>query len=80
MKNDPVFDPKLLNSLQGGKIKYFIGVDTYDKNALAYCLGKQKDGDFELLLAKTMNDEEQFKEEVTNLAKYFNAKIGGEFD
>ena len=52
-----------------------MGVDTYDKDALAYCFGRKVDGVFEIMLTKTMRDENEFKQEVENLAKYFNADV-----
>lgn len=55
--------------------EYVIGVDTYDKDALAYCFGRKVDGVFEIILIKTMRDENEFKQEVENLAKYFNADV-----
>lgn len=53
--------------------KYIIGIDTYDKNNSAYCLMKKNEDHIEVLLAKTIRDENEFKEEVENIAKYFNA-------
>jgi len=55
--------------------EYVMGVDTYDKDNLAYCFGRIADGVFEIMLAKTMRDEKEFKQEVENLAKYFNANV-----
>jgi hypothetical protein len=55
--------------------KYVIGVDPYEKDALAYCLTRKVDGVVEILLCKTMRDEKEFKQEVENLAKYFNADV-----
>ena len=52
---------------------YALGVDTYDKNSLAYCLTRKIDGNIEILLCKKMKDEIEFEQEVKNLAKYFNA-------
>lgn len=75
-----VFDRKLLDKLKGDKPTYSIGVDTYDKKALAYCLCKTNDGKMEILLAKTMRVEKEFKQEVENLSKYFNATIYGEVE
>lgn len=54
---------------------YTIGVDTYDKEHLAYCLVRELNGVSEILLLKTMSDEEGFNQEVGNLAKYFNAYV-----
>lgn len=75
-----IFYRKLLNKLKGKKPTYSIGVDTYDKKTLAYCLCKNLNGTMEILLAKTMNKEKEFKQEVENLSKYFNATIYGEVE
>lgn len=75
-----VFDPALLDKLKGDAPTYSIGVDTYDEKSLAYCFCKHLDGKTEILLAKTMRSKKDFKEEVANLSKYFNAKICGEVD
>jgi hypothetical protein len=75
-----VFDPALLDKLKGDAPTYSIGVDTYDEKSLAYCFCKLLDGKVEILLAKTMRSKKDFKEEVSNLSKYFNAKICGEVD
>lgn len=67
-------DKLILNMLEHiRKQEYIMGIDTYDKETMAYCLGIKKDGFFEVLLAKTMNDEKEFNEEVQNLVKYFDA-------
>lgn len=75
-----VFDPALLDKIKGDAPTYSIGVDTYDEKSLAYCFCKHLDGKVEILLAKTMRSKKNFKEEVSNLSKYFNAKICGEVD
>ena len=75
-----VFDPALLDKIKGDAPTYSIGVDTYDEKSLAYCFCKHLDGKVEILLAKTMRSKKDFKEEVRNLSKYFNAKICGEVD
>jgi|GEM_PF-3514173 len=75
-----VFDPALLDKIKGDAPIYSIGVDTYDEKSLAYCFCKHLDGKVEILLAKTMRSKKDFKEEVSNLSKYFNAKICGEVD
>jgi len=75
-----VFDTELLDKLKGDAPTYSIGVDTYDEKSLAYCFCKHLDGKVEILLAKTMRSKKDFKEEVSNLSKYFNAKICGEVD
>lgn len=75
-----VFDKALLEKAIIKNPEYVIGVDTYDKDALAYCFGRVVGGVFEIMLSKTMCDESEFKQEVENLAKYFNADVflGGE--
>ena len=75
-----IFDPALLDKIKGDAPTYSIGVDTYDEKLLAYCLCKHLDGKMEILLAKTMRSKKDFKEEVSNLSKYFNAKICEEVD
>lgn len=75
-----VFDPDLLDKIKGNAPIYSIGVDTYDEKSLAYCLCKHLDGKTEIMLAKTMRSKKGFKEEVSNLSKYFNAKIFREVD
>lgn len=70
-----LFDKSLLEKATIKQPEYVMGVDTYDKYALAYCFGRKVDGVFEIMLAKTMRDEKEFKQEVENLAKYFNANV-----
>lgn len=63
IETDPVEPPR-----------YFIGVDTYDENNLAYCLSKRDSGgNVEIIMSKTVRDKNTFNEEVENLSKYFNA-------
>lgn len=76
ISNNFVFNHNLLTQLtQKESPNYYIGVDTYDKNALAYCLTRRLDGKTEIILLKTMASEKEFKEEVENISKYFNAKV-----
>lgn len=70
-----LFDKTMLEKATIKQPEYVIGIDTYDKDALAYCFGRKVDGVFEIMLAKTMRDEKEFKQEVENLAKYFNADV-----
>ena len=70
-----LFDKALLEKAIIKQPEYVMGVDTYDKYALAYCFGRKVDGVFEIMLSKTMRDEKEFKQEVENLAKYFNADV-----
>ncbi len=69
-----LFDKKLFKNINTVNQKYHIGIDTYDKDNLAYCLTRTIDKVTEVLLLKRMKDETAFNEEVDNLAKYFNAK------
>jgi hypothetical protein len=72
----PLFDKSLLDKITIKHPNYTLGVDTYDKKSFAYCLSSKKvSGEFEVLLCKTMTNEEEFNQEVANLAKYFNADI-----
>lgn len=57
------------------KLQHFIGIDTYDKNNNAYCLTRHWKGTIEILLSKTIRDENEFFDEVANLQKYFDAII-----
>lgn len=70
-----LFDKSLLEKVTIKQPEYVMGVDTYDKDALAYCFSRKVDGVFEIMLTKTMRDENEFKQEVENLAKYFNADV-----
>ena len=70
-----LFDKALLDKATIKQPKYVMGVDTYDKDTLAYCLSRKVDGVIEILLCKKMRDEKEFKQEVENLAKYFNADV-----
>ena len=74
-----VFDRELLEKCTIKNIEYFIGIDTLDKRRNAYCLSREVDGVMEIVLSKTMNDKTQFKQEVENLSKYFNAQVVGFF-
>lgn len=70
-----LFDKALLGKATIKQPEYVMGIDTCDKDALAYCFGRKVDGVFEIMLTKTMSDEKEFKQEVENLAKYFNANV-----
>jgi len=70
-----LFDKSMLDKTIIKQPYYAVSVDTYDKDALAYCLSRKVDGVVEILLCKTTRDENELKQEVENLAKYFNADI-----
>jgi hypothetical protein len=57
------------------KPQHFIGIDTYDKTNNAYCLSRHWKGTVEILHSKTIRDENEFRDEVANLQKYFDAII-----
>lgn len=75
-----VFSKELLDKISVEKPYYCIGVDNYDKKALAYCLSKKVNENVEILLCKTMTNEDEFEKEVNNLSKYFNCDIIGSED
>lgn len=71
-----IFDVNTVKeNLEFSKPTYMIGVDNTDKRYLSYCLARDINGIFEVLLSKSMTDDSDFEEEVENLAKYFNAEI-----
>ena len=70
-----LFDKDLLEKATTKQPEYAVCVDTYDKEALAYCFVRKVDGVVEIMLAKTMRNGKEFKQEVENLSKYFNAKV-----
>jgi len=49
-----LFDKALLEKATIKQPYYAMGVDTYDKDALAYCLSRKVDGVIEILLCKTI--------------------------
>ena len=75
-----VFSKELLDKITVEKPYYCIGVDNYDKRALAYCLSRKVNENVEILLCKTMTNEDDFKNEVNNLSKYLNCDIIGSED
>lgn len=71
-----LFDKELIEKAKtADKPYYAIGVDTYDKDNLAYCLTRKIGDKVEVLLSKVSREETEFKQEVENLAKYFNADV-----
>lgn len=71
-----VFDKELIEkAMTADKPYYAIGVDAYDKNNLAYCLTRKTGDKIEVLLSKVSREETEFRQEVENLAKYFEADI-----
>jgi hypothetical protein len=70
----------MFNKLFQKKINYkkpyfVIGVDTFDKKYLTYSLGRTDGDNLEIILHKSLKDDIEFKQEVENLSKYFNAEV-----
>jgi hypothetical protein len=65
-----------------GGVKYVIGIDSAEGTKLSYCLMRKEmhDNSNNLILCKTIDNKDEFKREVENLAKYFNAEIWKEFN
>lgn len=78
-KEELVFNSELINKKIGGlsfsSPVYTIGIDTVNKKQMSYCLCKISGESMEILLAKTISKEAEFKRQVKNLSKYFNADI-----
>lgn len=55
--------------------KYTIATDCYDEEVNSYCLVRTFNKQTDFIMLKTIKDKKEFDEEVSNLAKYFNAKI-----
>lgn len=70
-----LFDKSLLEKVVVKEPEYVIGIDTYDEKVPTYCFGRKINGVFEIMLSKTIRDQNEFKQEVDNLAKYFNATV-----
>ena len=71
-----VFNKELIEkAMTTDKPYYAIGVDTYDKDNLAYCLTRKIGDTIEVLLSKVSREETEFRQEVENLAKYFEADV-----
>ncbi len=59
--------------------KFFIGVDTYNEDNMAYCLARELNGVKEIINIKKMRDKDAFEQEVNNIAKYFEAVVIREY-
>ena len=69
-------ETKAIFDIDSSKIiepKYFIGTDAYDKDVAAYCLVRRIGTSSDIILSKTMKNDNKFSLEVKNLTKYFNA-------
>ena len=84
MEKESIFNTKLLEEklkeLGKHKPEYFIGIDTYDAENLAYCMVMKHGKSSTIIQLKKMVDRVTFDEEVANLAKYFDAVIIKEMD
>lgn len=72
-----VFDPKLLESLYPEAPKYVMGADISNTDINSYCLALEtKEAPYmKILLSKTAPSSREFREEIDNIAKYFNVSI-----
>lgn len=88
---DRVFDSQMLAQLEKYKdsdIIHTIGVDATFGKVKSYCLTRTIVGEkAEIILTKSVvetnelrGEKSEFQIEVENLAKYFNAKIIGDWD
>lgn len=75
--SNQVFSKELLDRWKASATqpKYTIGVDTYDKEVSAYAMSREIDGQVEFLLCKTSRATEEFEQEISNLAEYFDAEV-----
>jgi len=73
--DNSVFPKHLLDNLTTEPFEYFLGVDTYDKKAMALCLSRKNQRGVEILLSKVSQDEVSFENEVKLLAELFNANV-----
>lgn len=65
-----------LEKNKNAEIEFRIGVDKTDKNRLSYCFVRAIDKiNIEILLLKTMDNEQEFDIEVLYLQKIFDAVV-----
>ena len=65
-----------IEKLKNGHTDYRIGVSKLDKHNLCYCLVRATPNtNIEVLLLKTMNNEQDFDLEVLHLQKIFDALV-----
>ena len=65
----------ILEYAKNNQPQYIIGVDSYDKENLAYTLARNVNGKVEFLVSKSTNDDTEFKEQIRVLSKVFNADV-----
>ena len=73
--DNSVFPKHLLDNITTELVDYFLGVDTYDKKAMALCLSRKTEKGVEILLSKVSQDEVSFENEVKLLSELFNANV-----
>ena len=73
--DNSVIPKHLLEKLTTEPFDYFLGVDTYDKKAMALCLSRKTEKGVEILLSKVSQDEVSFENEVKLLSELFNANV-----
>ena len=73
--DNSVFPKHLLDNITTEPVDYFLGVDTYDKKAMALCLSRKTEKGVEILLSKVSQDELSFENEVKLLSELFNANV-----
>lgn len=75
---EKIFNSEKLNqAIEGIKKdspKFKIGIDKTGKFQ-SYCLVRAGNKNFTIILAKTMDNENEFDKEVENLKQYFNAEL-----
>jgi|LFRM01.1.fsa_nt_gb hypothetical protein len=75
LNSNSLFGKPVFNNIIVKQPSYIMGIDTYDKNVFVYCLSRKVGDNIEILLSKTMYNEEGFKKETENLIDYFNADV-----
>lgn len=76
VKKRLVFDSRIVEKMMDiSKPIYAIGIDTSDKDNLAYCLAREVNNVTEVLIAKVVKSESRFKKEVKVLSECFNAIV-----
>ncbi len=54
-------------------VRHYIGIDLSNKNCMSYCLTREFQGERDFILSRISDNETEFKEEIENIKKYFNA-------
>lgn len=62
--------------------RFYVGIDCYDKagtegSVTVWSLVRKTENSMEVIHSKTMKPNMEFKDEVLNVSKYFNAPIVG---